>query len=755
MKQCISTLDLTKRYRRTKPFRGSIPYPLYQSYKENYNFENIRESVERWAAYSEDIGKSLNKVLELVDIVSKKGTSQHLDMIANRINENIIFSLDEPALLKPSIITKIKEATKGKKSCLYSILSRIEESTHCDRMIKNHIMISKRFNIDSYVREHAYGDSIVDTIYELCSFVDTYKMGVNSKYSVALEEVLFTFSKNNVKATSETIVETVTDYFLNTHMNREDSSKELLCILGETVKQNRFFTNEDACYIDQLHKSTTEPVNEETFDSILEASIKDRTKEMIDKFKMIPSKSPEVFRQLLINILVVNKDNNIVDGTKNLLSIAFYFLCIVGGISVGVYAGIFAAVVAKTINFIAERKYMNDVIKVWYKNRDSVARKIDKCKDEKKKARLEEYLKQLDKSIDSLESHSDGLRGDDEKKSWDSRPSGYSNKNDEFDFNMNFDEETKSIATDIVVIESAIASIKWDQIANENTLFASETILNMQLEDVDFLTEFCVKYPDMLNRDKFVEALEFADKMASKDLINYNKINCYAESISKLNSIDLKGIDLGDNILADDDEGLFAGLNDLYSYTESINLYVKCINELSITSNLKLVTQKLANVVSNLSDKEKIMSRGIDSACTMVSRSIEKAMTMENREAVIRGDILPSASKVIKMAITTAGVAWLIHPAVALIMLLGRFAMNSKIRTKERQLVLDELEVELVMIDKYITMAEDKKDMKRIRELLLIKKKLQAQDSRLRYKIKVEWNDKNVKSLGSKEDNND
>jgi hypothetical protein len=67
-----------------------------------------------------------------------------------------------------------------------------------------------------------------------------------------------------------------------------------------------------------------------------------------------------------------------------------------------------------------------------------------------------------------------------------------------------------------------------------------------------------------------------------------------------------------------------------------------------------------------------------------------------------------------------------------------------KIRTKERQMVVDELSVELKMIDKYIQDADDKKDYKKERELMLVKKKLQNQYSRLSYNINVEWKDDNT-----------
>ena len=76
-----------------------------------------------------------------------------------------------------------------------------------------------------------------------------------------------------------------------------------------------------------------------------------------------------------------------------------------------------------------------------------------------------------------------------------------------------------------------------------------------------------------------------------------------------------------------------------------------------------------------------------------------------------------------------------------------KFVMSARIRKKEKQLVLNELDVELQMADKYIQEAEEKKDMKKLRERLLLKKKLQSQYARLRYNIKIEWQDNDIKEL--------
>ena len=54
-------------------------------------------------------------------------------------------------------------------------------------------------------------------------------------------------------------------------------------------------------------------------------------------------------------------------------------------------------------------------------------------------------------------------------------------------------------------------------------------------------------------------------------------------------------------------------------------------------------------------------------------------------------------------------------------------------------MVLDELDVELQMVEKYIKIAEEKNDMKNLRDLLMIQKKLQAQEARLRYKMNIQY----------------
>lgn len=52
--------------------RSGSCYPLYETYKTNYNFENIRESVYNWKSFSDNTTNNFNKVLELFEFVLKK-----------------------------------------------------------------------------------------------------------------------------------------------------------------------------------------------------------------------------------------------------------------------------------------------------------------------------------------------------------------------------------------------------------------------------------------------------------------------------------------------------------------------------------------------------------------------------------------------------------------------------------------------------------------------------------------------------------
>ena len=160
-------------------------------------------------------------------------------------------------------------------------------------------------------------------------------------------------------------------------------------------------------------------------------------------------------------------------------------------------------------------------------------------------------------------------------------------------------------------------------------------------------------------------------------------------------------------------------------------------------TNLKSLTQKLK-------DKDKTISNKIDVTMDQVQKSAENALISKNREAVIKGKLLPSASQCIKAAVAT-GAAWLVSPALAVIGVLGSVAMSKKLQKKERKLILDDIEIELDMCERYLKLAEEKNDMKAIRNIMQTKRSLQRQQQRLKYNMAVEFNEKVPKSPSAPE----
>lgn len=58
---------------------------------------------------------------------------------------------------------------------------------------------------------------------------------------------------------------------------------------------------------------------------------------------------------------------------------------------------------------------------------------------------------------------------------------------------------------------------------------------------------------------------------------------------------------------------------------------------------------------------------------------------------------------------------------------------------KERQLVLDEIDIELEMCKRYLRQAEDQNDLEAQKRLLQIQRNLERQKQRITYNMKVHW----------------
>lgn len=162
-------------------------------------------------------------------------------------------------------------------------------------------------------------------------------------------------------------------------------------------------------------------------------------------------------------------------------------------------------------------------------------------------------------------------------------------------------------------------------------------------------------------------------------------------------------------------------------------------------NNLKLGIMGIRSKAKKLGQKEREVSRGLDNTCKLFMKSLQKALISDRREAIIKGSVIPSFSKLIKIGLVlglTAGVPLVVANSfagvvVAAIAALGGFAASKNLTRKERLLLLDEIEIELDIIDKEISNAESKNQIKKMRILMRQKKELQRQYQRIRYNIRV------------------
>lgn len=151
---------------------------------------------------------------------------------------------------------------------------------------------------------------------------------------------------------------------------------------------------------------------------------------------------------------------------------------------------------------------------------------------------------------------------------------------------------------------------------------------------------------------------------------------------------------------------------------------------------MKLFLMGLKEKAKKLSSKEQRLCNNLDAGYNRLVRSMRQALISDRREAIIKGSVIPSFSKSIKMGIAIAG-TYAINPLGPLITAIGAFAISKRLTKKERVLLLDDIDIELQILDKEIMNAENRGQMKKLRVLMKEKKNLQRQYQRIKYNIRI------------------
>ena len=152
-------------------------------------------------------------------------------------------------------------------------------------------------------------------------------------------------------------------------------------------------------------------------------------------------------------------------------------------------------------------------------------------------------------------------------------------------------------------------------------------------------------------------------------------------------------------------------------------------------NTLKMAVINFKKKFRDLKGKEQEIWRNIDIATVNISKGIQQALTSDRREAIIKGSIIPSFSKMIKSAMAVGTVGLFTGPVGAAITAVGMLGASKVLNERERRLLYDEIDTELQVVEKQIQLAENEGDMNQYRFLLNYQKKLTREKHRIKYGI--------------------
>lgn len=429
----------------------------------------------------------------------------------------------------------------------------------------------------------------------------------------------------------------------------------------------------------------------------------------------------------------------IIDETPNILStIRVVFILSPAVIPIiGPIISLVGAFVDKILSMKINEKQSEALIRKLESERDKVDKDIEKKPD--KKEELEKYGKCIDACIKKVDGYREAHITSEELPDRRStkKNSSVNTKDDDFDFDLGLDDD-KDPWAEFDLENAAIMMSAMDTIveARESNLEKDlcENITDLIDSDLESLLEIVRYCPTTININNILEAAQKCKLQYWKtDIVRSVLIESTVTEYSNIRSINLESV------------------NDLLieAYcVEQLEEAVKIMKNkpkdkksgLSFITKLKLTLQAARGKAKDLSTKEKAMWRNLDIAASGFMKSVERAMTSDRRDAIIKGSIIPSFSKCIKAGMTV-GLLSIVNPVLGIITAMGMIGVSKKLNDKERQLIYDEIDTELKVVDKQLDMANNDGNMKQYRFLLQYQKRLERERQRIKYGLKVHGRD--------------
>lgn len=231
------------------------------------------------------------------------------------------------------------------------------------------------------------------------------------------------------------------------------------------------------------------------------------------------------------------------------------------------------------------------------------------------------------------------------------------------------------------------------------------------------------------NFDSEVKIVSTSNKYT---IIKYNYIYYIIDNLHLIEDKDvntLRNLGLEYSLISPNISVIESLVNNLKYFEDNLNEGSK------IGNKLKIWRDSLKVQVGKARDGEVKISNQIDNTAARLQDDIKVAFTSKNREAIIKGRVIPSLSQLIKLTLATGAIGYFINPIAGALSFLGAMAISSKATKQERKVILDEIEVKIKVMNKKIAKAEAEDNMKDYENYLKIKKVLETERKKILYKL--------------------
>lgn len=600
------------------------------------------------------------------------------------MRDDSISDVDYRAIRSSLLESQTLDIDPNNSTKLLSHVFNNKGSYYLDKMMN---IFSKTRN--SYLESFVYKLSSITTESDAANYMNQVATIIKENSLSEEDEAKLYYSVDNISnisSISKEFIELQKPLFFD--LDRFDTLSNSGCVFAN----NRGSSEDDYSIFDK--KCLVFESNDESSNDI---------KGLIARFKAEQDKSPNMFKRFLEK-LHTKSPESVIDQTASIFTFvrAGVLLTLASTGTVGIIASAVLGLVSWLLSRHLNDKQGTKLLKYIRDEKKTISEKIDNTSDKDKKESLEKYLKSLETAERNVEEYLDSIVDEDHSDN---------------DFDFNFDD---------IDFESAMINV-------DNILKDSASIMeNMQLYNIDYrpLIKYCAENYMLHDLIDLIKESSIPMKKIKADLKD-----AYNNSISIQESTAIRYEN--DNINNHIDRNIYEKIYCEARVNDVINeIIVTPLNESGLTT-LKLAIQKGKSMLRDVNTKYQSMWQSVDAHASGLVNGIEKSMTSDRREAIIKGSIIPSLSKCCKSAIALAGVGIFAGTYAAAIGAVGMVAISSKLNKRERQLLMDEIDTELKVVDRQIELAQNEGDMNQYRFLLNYQKKLSREMQRIRYGMKV------------------